>query len=116
MKTDRPLSCPKDRATLHLAPEDLLQRYHGHECRNAAGILQTACPGEWADIVAVLREFRLLKIRNPHSGRQPVANLLDDAFYARGWQEKLSATAILIDERRLRSRPISWTAPRAGSR
>jgi hypothetical protein len=48
-------------ATLHLVPTDLQQLYHVHEWRNAAGILKTACPAEWADILAVLREFRLLE-------------------------------------------------------
>jgi hypothetical protein len=34
---------------------------HVREWRNAAGVLATACPGEWQDIIDVLRGFRLLR-------------------------------------------------------
>lgn len=37
-------------STLHLVPPDLCARYHVKEWRNAAGVLATACPGEWQDI------------------------------------------------------------------
>jgi len=92
-------------ATLHLVPTDLRQLYHVHEWRNAAGILKTACPAEWADILAVLREFRLLEseIRAQGGNRSLISRRLDSAFYSRGWQEKGFATAILIDDRRFES-------------
>ena len=42
-------------------PEDIRRLYHVREWRNAAGVLLTACPDEWRDIVEVLRRFRLLR-------------------------------------------------------
>lgn len=91
--------------TLHLVPEDLRTLYHVHEWRNAAGILETACPAEWADIVAALREFRLLRSEVQAAGgnRSPISDRLDGAFYNRGWKEKKFATAIVVDEARVES-------------
>ncbi|MSO70458.1 MAG: restriction endonuclease [Alphaproteobacteria bacterium] len=88
--------------TLHLVPENLRHLYHVHEWRNATGILQTACPEEWADIVAVLRDFRLLRSEVTAEGgnRSPISRRLDTAFSQRGWAERNFTTAILVDERR----------------
>jgi hypothetical protein len=52
---DRPVS------TLHLVPADIRERYRVKEWRNATGVLTTACPGEWQDVLDLLRRFRLLK-------------------------------------------------------
>jgi Restriction endonuclease BglII len=75
------------------------------EWRNATGVLTTACPNEWADIVAILREFRLYRseIQAEGGNRSPISRRLDGAFYSRGWTEKDFATAILIDDRRFDS-------------
>jgi hypothetical protein len=35
-------------ATLHLIPPDVAAAYEVHEWRNAAGVLSTAHPNEWA--------------------------------------------------------------------
>jgi hypothetical protein len=43
--------------TLHLIPGDVAQTYEVHEWRNAAGVLSTAHPPEWEDIIDVLRMF-----------------------------------------------------------
>ena len=48
-------------STEHLIPPDLLEKYHVKEWRNATGILETACPTEWAEVIQVLRDFRLMK-------------------------------------------------------
>jgi len=87
-------------STLHLVPEDLQRLYHVREWRNAAGVLTTACPAEWQDIVQVLRDFRLLRSEVQAAGgrKSPIANQIDAAFYARGWEEKQFQTAIKIDE------------------
>jgi hypothetical protein len=92
-------------ATLHLVPDDLRRLYHVHEWRNAAGVLKTACPNEWEDILAVLREFRLLEseVRAQGGNRSPISRRLDSGFYRRGWIEKDFATAIMIDNRRYES-------------
>lgn len=86
-------------STLHLVPEDLRQLYHVREWRNAAGVLATACPGEWAEIIEVLRAFRLLRSEIQAAGgrKSPIANQIDGGFYARGWTEKQFQTAIKLD-------------------
>ncbi|MBS0480469.1 MAG: restriction endonuclease, partial [Proteobacteria bacterium] len=48
-------------STLHLVPEDIRALYHVKEWRNAAGVLSTACPEEWNDILEALREFQLFQ-------------------------------------------------------
>jgi len=74
--------------TLHLVPPDLRKAYHVHEWRNAAGILETACPNEWRDIIAVLRDFRLYRseILTQGGSRSPISRRLDGAFYAKEWK------------------------------
>ncbi|MCA1707001.1 MAG: hypothetical protein LC808_28550 [Actinobacteria bacterium] len=47
--------------SIHLVPNDLRALYEVHEWRNAAAVLQAAHPEEWADIIAVLRSFKLSK-------------------------------------------------------
>lgn len=88
-------------ATEHLVPADLRDLYHVREWRNAAGILQTACPDEWADVIDVLRAFRLLRseVRAAGKNRSPISRQLDGAFYRRDWEEKQFSTAIRIDGR-----------------
>jgi hypothetical protein len=86
-------------STLHLVPEDIRERYHVKEWRNAAGVLATACPTEWQDILEVLRDFRLLRSEVIVGGgnRSLISRRIDGAFYARGWVEKQFATAFVVD-------------------
>lgn len=85
--------------TLHLVPKDLLRLYHVKEWRNATGVLKAACPNEWANIVDILRKFRLLRSEVQASGknRSLISRRIDEAFYARGWVTKNFATAIKVD-------------------
>ena len=87
-------------STLHLVPADLQQLYRVKEWRNATGVLQSACPSEWDDIVAVLRKFRLRRSEVEAAGknRSPISRHIDSAFYERGWTAKSFHTAIRIDD------------------
>lgn len=87
-------------STVHLVPDDLRNLYHVKEWRNAAGILQTACPAEWDEITAVLRGFQLLRSEVLAAGgrKSPIASRLDSQFYARGWTEKKFDTKISVDD------------------
>jgi hypothetical protein len=87
-------------STEHLVPQDLRERYHVREWRNAAGVLTTACPSEWADIIDVLRGFRLLRseILTAGGGLSPISQQINGAFDKRGWKEKAFATRIVVDD------------------
>lgn len=71
---------------LHLVPDDIRRLYRVKEWRDAAWVLSTACPAEWADILDVLRAFRLnpSKIQAPGKNRLPISHQIDGAFYKRG--------------------------------
>jgi len=91
--------------TVQLVPPDLRKAYHVQEWRNAAGVLKSACPREWADILAALREFRLYRSEVLAAGgnRSPISDRLDAAFHSRGWIEKKFETAIILDNHRVES-------------
>lgn len=86
-------------STLHLVPTDLGDFYHVKEWRNATGVLTTACPNEWQDIVDVLRTFRLLRseVQAEGKNRSLISQRIDGALYKRGWIEKNFATSFKID-------------------
>jgi len=86
-------------STEHLVPEDLRNLYHVKEWRNAAGVLSTACPVEWLEIIGILREFRLHRseILQPGGSKSPIARRLDARFYELGWEEKSFDTKIEVD-------------------
>lgn len=92
-------------STEHLIPDDLRERYHVKEWRNAAGVLVTACPDEWRDVQEVLRGFRLLRSEIVVGGgnRSLISRRIDGAFYARGWKEKGFATSISVDDSKIDS-------------
>jgi hypothetical protein len=87
-------------STEYLVPEDLRQLYHVREWRNAAGVLCTACPDEWTDIIEILREFRLLRseILTAGGGLSPISQQINGAFDSRGWREKKFETLIKVDD------------------
>ncbi len=91
--------------TVHLVPADLRDLYHVKEWRNAAGILHTACPDEWADVIEVLRAFRLRRSEIEAAGknRSPISQQIDGAFYSRGWIEKSFNTTIKLDDQEYES-------------
>lgn len=92
-------------STLHLVPKDLQELYHVKEWRNAAGVLSTACPKEWNDILEVLRAFKLYRSEIEAAGknRSPISRQIDGAFYTRGWIEKNFTTSIKIDDQEFES-------------
>lgn len=86
-------------STEQLVPEDLRQLYRVKEWRNAAGVLSTACPDEWSDIINILRDFRLYKSEVIAAGgrKSPIASRIDKRFYERNWVEKKFDTKIEVD-------------------
>jgi hypothetical protein len=86
--------------TLHLIPEDIREAYEVHEWRNATGVLSTAHPEEWEDIVAMLRAFDFKKSEVLKGGgrKSVIAQRIDTFLEAREWKEKKFETKIQVDE------------------
>ena len=86
-------------STIHLVPQDVKNLYEVYEWRNATGILQTAKPDHWAEILMALREFRLLRseVVAPGKNRSSVVERLENPLKAAGWVEKQFATSIVVD-------------------
>ena len=85
--------------TEHLVPAAIAELYEVHEWRNAVGVLQTACPGEWTEIQAALRSFRLHRseILKAGGARSTIVERLERPLKDAGWIEKHFATAIVVD-------------------
>ncbi len=77
-----------------------LARFEVREWRNGLAILAAARSGEWADILAVLRGFTLLKsdILRPGGSKSDIAGKLDGHFTELGWIEKQFDTRIVVDK------------------
>lgn len=86
--------------TDHLVPGDITALYEVHEWRNAVGVLTTACPNEWIEILAALRSFRLHRSEILAAGgnRSKIVERLERPLKNTGWVEKQFSTAILIDQ------------------
>lgn len=85
--------------SLHL-PQYVMENYEVHEWKHALAILSSDFPAEWADILALLHEFRLCKSWITVAGgrKTKVAEFIDTFLYARGWCEKEFATSVRVDE------------------
>ena len=90
---------------IELIPKDLLAAYEVHEWKHACAVLQGDFPGEWDDIIAVLRGFKLLRsqVLAPGKNRSTISAAFDSAFGARGWREKGFHTKIVVDEHEMES-------------
>jgi len=88
-----------------LIPEDVHEGYEIHEWKHACAILANDFPEEWNDILALLREFRLLKswIIEPGKNKSRVAKYIDGFLSEHGWIEKDFATSVHVDDRVMES-------------
>lgn len=93
--------------TKHLIPQDIADTYEVHEWRNAAGVLTTAHPEEWSDILAVLREFafRRSEILKGGGRKSVIAQRIDTFLENRGWKERKFNITIKVAEGDERASP-----------
>ncbi len=82
-----------------IVPADIEARFEVHEWRNGLAILAAAHPEEWANILEVLRGFKLLKsdILQPGGSKGLISSKLDSHFTKLGWVEKKFDTKIVVD-------------------
>lgn len=83
-------------------PKELFDLYEFHEWRNAVAVLNGAFPEQWAEILEVLANFRILRSDigekgEKGGGKSKVAIRMDRMFLDRGWKPKEFDTKILID-------------------
>ena len=80
-------------------PEDIRQLYEVHEWRNGLAVLTAGCPDEWADMQAVLRNFRLYatEIIRRGGNRSRIAIRIDSLLANRGWRKKQFHTKVVVD-------------------
>lgn len=83
-----------------IVPADIDKRYEVHEWRNGLAILSAAHPREWAEMLAVLRKFKLLRsdILKPGGRKSTIAERLDGHFFKLDWKEKGFDTRIVVDK------------------
>ncbi len=81
-------------------PKFITDNYEIHEWRHASAILASDFPDEWADIVALLSQFRLRKSWLTVKGgrKSKVAEAIDGFLFALGWEEKQFATSVRVDD------------------
>lgn len=83
----------------NLIPQPIQDLYEVHEWRHASAILATDFPSEWADLLHVLRTFRLYRSEVVRRGknRSHISLRIDSLFWQRGWRPKSFETAVLVD-------------------
>ena len=81
-------------------PEDITTLYETHEYRHAIAILQADFPEEYNNLIEMLRAFRLTRSNILRAGgrKSPISGFLDSFLYARGWEEKMFDTKLIIDD------------------
>lgn len=86
--------------TLHLIPTDISDDYEVHEWRNATGVLATAHPAEWQDVLDVLAafEFRRSELLKGGGGKSVIASRIDRFLESRDWRETKFDTSIRVDD------------------
>lgn len=82
-------------------PEGIREGYEIHEWRHACAVLRNDFPAEYADIIDVLRNFRLKRshIVQPGGRKSQVAEAIDSGFFSKRppWEEKGFTTQIVVD-------------------
>lgn len=79
-------------------PEDIRALYEVHNYRNAAQVLATGCPTEFAEILEGLRTFRLTlaDIRKPGGNESDIPKRISSLLNAKGWKETRIKGDLLI--------------------
>ena len=80
-------------------PAFIRENYEVAEWHHATAILENDFPAEWADLIEVLTNFRLLKSQILEAGgrKSSIATALDGELYQKGWVEKKFDTKIVVD-------------------
>jgi len=85
--------------SIELIPDDVRGKWLFEDWRHPCAILDRDFPREWADILDVLRDFRLRKsmILKPGGRLSSISEFFNDSFAVRGWREKGFDTSVVVD-------------------
>ena len=80
-------------------PAGLRRKFEVAETHHATAILHQDFPNEWADLLTLLGQFRLLRsqIMQPGGRKSPISLSINGFFYGRGWREKTFAIEVRAD-------------------
>ena len=83
-----------------LFPPDVHRTWDIRDWRHGTAILATEFPDQFAELVAVMRDFRLLRSHIVQAGgrKSPIAQVIDDAFAQHGWKEHSFDVRIVVDK------------------
>jgi len=86
---------------IDLFPDSLHKKYEIHEWKHASAILKNDFPSEWADLLSLLKVFKLNKSWLTEGGgrKSKVSEFIDSYLYDRGWSEKEFYTAVTVDQK-----------------
>lgn len=81
-------------------PTSIAANYEVHEWKHASAILASDFPDEWADIIALMSQFKLCKswIAVGGGSKSKVAGHIDKYLFERGWREKKFNTSVKVDD------------------
>lgn len=84
-------------------PAFIRTSYKVAEWKSATAVLATDFPAEWAAVIKVLSQFRLLRseIVARGGGLSKISQRINKAFEKEGWKERKFNTKIVIDETEL---------------
>jgi hypothetical protein len=93
------LTCNIQIMGTNLLPSYITDHYEVVEWKHACAILANDFPSEWADIISLLSDFKLLRswITVAGGGKSKVSGAIDQFLYRKGWVEKEFKTAIRVD-------------------
>jgi hypothetical protein len=94
-------------------PKSILARYDFKEVRNAAAVLANTNPTEFAEIISVLKRFRLTDddFLKPGGSKGDIAKRLDEAFRRLGWREGRHDTTLTSELYLMPYRPAGEKKP-----
>jgi hypothetical protein len=98
----------------NVVPAAVRDRYDWFETRNAAAVLRATNPGEWADLIKVLQDFKVdpgLYIVKPGGNESDAAATLNEGFRKVGWREGKYTVEVSTSLTRLPYHAVGETTP-----
>ncbi|MBM3474455.1 MAG: restriction endonuclease [Armatimonadetes bacterium] len=102
--------------TTDLIPPDVRSLYEVHEWKHACAVLVQDFPQHWADLLCVLRGYRLPRshILEPGKEKSRISKAFERAFFTLGWAKKSFDTRVIVDAREINSPTHEVDCFRAG--